>query len=247
MTPGEALTLQRYASQARRYVEYGSGASTVQAAVLAGKALSIENGGAWCREMFERTDVSFWLAQGKLDYVCVDVGATGERIMGDGQATDLPSSLLPAVPPTPTRSPAPSSLSPSIQGAWGMPTNPEDNARFPIYVNATERLGKMKGGGASVDAGSPGAAAPAAPTTASSAKPEPFPPSSTSVRPTLPRPSAFIADVVLEDGRFRVAVALKALWHINAASVVLRRPGASGYFVPQGRILGIVSCYHKVT
>lgn len=29
------------------------------------------------------------------------------------------------------------------------------------------------------------------------------------------------ADVVLIDGRFRVAVALKSLWHIHAASVVL--------------------------
>jgi sRNA-binding protein len=41
MTPGEALTLAWYASQASMYVEYGSGASTVQAAPLARKALSI--------------------------------------------------------------------------------------------------------------------------------------------------------------------------------------------------------------
>jgi hypothetical protein len=47
MTPGELLTLQWCASQARTYVEYGSGASTVQAALLAGNALSIENGGTW--------------------------------------------------------------------------------------------------------------------------------------------------------------------------------------------------------
>jgi hypothetical protein len=102
-----------------------------------------------------------------------------------------------------------------------MPINPEDSARFPDYVNAIERLGKVKGGGASVDVGSPGAAAPAAPTNASSAKSEPLPPSSPSARPKPLRPSSCIADVVLVDGRFRVAVALKALWHIDAASVVL--------------------------
>jgi hypothetical protein len=97
MTPGEALTLQWYASQARTYVEYGSGASTVQAALLAGKALSIENGETWCKEMMARADVSFWLAQGKLNYVCVDVGATGKKIR-ERQKTS--SSLLPAVSPT---------------------------------------------------------------------------------------------------------------------------------------------------
>ena len=88
MTPGELLTLQWYASLARTYVEYGSGASTVQAALLAGNALSIENGGTWCKEMLARADVSFWLAQGKLNYVCVDVGATGEKIMGGGLAKE---------------------------------------------------------------------------------------------------------------------------------------------------------------
>jgi len=84
MTPGEALTLQWYASQAGRYVEYGSGASTLQAAVLAGSALSIENGVPWCKEMEARADVRFWVAQGKLDYVCVDIGATGENAGKNG-------------------------------------------------------------------------------------------------------------------------------------------------------------------
>ena len=82
MTPGEALTLAWYASQAATYVEYGSGASTVQAAPLAGRALSVENGVAWCAQMTARADVGFWVAQGKLDYVCVDIGETG---MKDGE------------------------------------------------------------------------------------------------------------------------------------------------------------------
>lgn len=81
MTPGEALTLAWYASQANTYVEYGSGASTVQAAPLARRALSIENGVPWCREMEARADVRFWVAQGKLEYACVDVGKTGKRGM----------------------------------------------------------------------------------------------------------------------------------------------------------------------
>ena len=82
MTPGEALTLAWYASQAATYVEYGSGASTVQAAPLAGRALSVENGVAWCAQMTARADVGFWVAQGKLDFVCVDIGETG---MKDGE------------------------------------------------------------------------------------------------------------------------------------------------------------------
>ena len=89
MTPGEALTLAWYASQAATYVEYGSGASTVQAAPLAGRALSVENGVAWCAQMTARADVGFWIAQGKLDYVCVDIGETGEiaieRVEGEGE------------------------------------------------------------------------------------------------------------------------------------------------------------------
>jgi len=78
MTVDEALTLQWYASQAATYVEYGSGASTVWAAPLAGRALSIENHAPWCAEMRARADVSFWVAQGKLQYECIDVGETGE-------------------------------------------------------------------------------------------------------------------------------------------------------------------------
>lgn len=78
MTPGEALTLAWYASQASVYVEYGSGASTVQAAPLARKALSIENSMPWCRDMMARVDMKFWIAQGKLRYECVDVGETGK-------------------------------------------------------------------------------------------------------------------------------------------------------------------------
>ena len=92
MTPGEALTLAWYASQAATYVEYGSGASTVQAAPLAGRALSVENGVAWCAQMTARADVGFWVAQGKLDYVCVDIGETGERSTergeGEGERED---------------------------------------------------------------------------------------------------------------------------------------------------------------
>jgi hypothetical protein len=77
MTPGETLTLAWYASQAGVYVEYGSGASTVQAAPLAAKALSIENAAPWCRQMQSRTDIAFWTAQGKLTYACVNIGETG--------------------------------------------------------------------------------------------------------------------------------------------------------------------------
>jgi len=84
MTVDEALTLQWYASQAATYVEYGSGASTVWAAPLAGRALSIENHAPWCAEMRARADVSFWVAQGKLQYECIDIGETGEPKWRDG-------------------------------------------------------------------------------------------------------------------------------------------------------------------
>ena len=84
MTEAEALTLQWYASQAATYVEYGSGASTVLAAPLAGRALSIDNSAPWCEEMQARMDVAFWIAQGKLQYECVDVGQTGKEEKSGG-------------------------------------------------------------------------------------------------------------------------------------------------------------------
>ena len=103
---------------------------------------------------------------------------------------------------------------------WGVPTNPADNARFPDYVNAIERLGM---GGASVDVSSDSKDAGGPPTNASSAlPPTPLPlPSSPSSPPQTASSPSPIVDVVLVDGRFRVAVALKALWHIDAGSVVL--------------------------
>ena len=143
MTPGEVLTLQWYASQGRTYVEYGSGASTMWVAPLAARALSIENQAQWCESMLARTDVSFWRAQGKLQYECINTGETGD---------------------------------------WGVPTNVTDNARFADYVDAISLFGS--------DTGSATA-------------------------------SLSIIDVILIDGRFRVACALKALWYIDEASVVI--------------------------
>jgi len=93
-----------------------------------------------------------------------------------------------------------------------VPTNASDNARFPAYVNAIERLGRGgewtkagAGAGVHVTPGSSSSTASLAPSKN---------PSSSSTTP-------IVADVVLVDGRFRVAVALKALWHIDAATVVL--------------------------
>jgi hypothetical protein len=76
MKPAEAFTLQWYASQACTYVEFGTGASTILAAPLANTAMSIENHKPFCEEMQARTDVSFWMAQGKLQYECADTGET---------------------------------------------------------------------------------------------------------------------------------------------------------------------------
>ena len=116
-------------------------------------------------------------------------------------------SSLPAPPASPTP-PSPSLTT----GAWGRPVNVSDNARFPAYVNAIERLGRGGEWGKAAGGGG-GAGANVTPGNSSTASPPPKPP---------PPPSTpVVADVVLVDGRFRVAVALKALWHIDAASVVL--------------------------
>jgi len=47
LTPAELLTLQHYARGASAYVEWGSGASTVLAAPMARRAVSIENQVSW--------------------------------------------------------------------------------------------------------------------------------------------------------------------------------------------------------
>jgi len=143
MTPGELLTLQWYASQAGSYVDYGSGASTLGVAMLAARALSIENQAHWCTRMLARTDVSFWRAQGKFQYECINIGETRD---------------------------------------WGYPQSKADNVRFADYVEA---IGLFDRGTGSAPSGPP------------------------------------VIDVVLIDGRFRVACALKALWHIDDASVVI--------------------------
>jgi hypothetical protein len=89
-------------------------------------------------------------------------------------------------------------------GDWGYPVNKSNRTKWPDYVNAIERLDAIVGdpsggygGSATVEDGSLFA------------------------ETSMPPHPAVVADVVLVDGRFRVAAALKALWHINDASVVL--------------------------
>jgi hypothetical protein len=86
-----------------------------------------------------------------------------------------------------------------------MPVDLSDNARFADYVNAIERLGHggrwvgRRTGGTNVNMGAAAAL-------------------QRSRKWNQQQP---IADVVLVDGRFRVAAALKTLWHIDGSSVVL--------------------------
>ena len=124
------------------------------------------------------------------------------RARGPGE-----SSFLPAPPASPTP-PSPSHTT----GTWGVPVNISDNAGFPAYVNAIERLGRGGEWGKAAGGGG-GSSANVTPSNSFTASPLP--------KPTPPPTTPVVADVVLVDGRFRVAVALKALWHINAASVVL--------------------------
>jgi len=76
LTAAELLTLQYYARDSM-YVEWGSGASTTLVAPLAHQAVSIENQKAWCDEMLASADVDFWIQNNVLTYVCVDTGPTG--------------------------------------------------------------------------------------------------------------------------------------------------------------------------
>jgi hypothetical protein len=58
---------------------------------------------------------------------------------------------------------------------------------------------------------------------------------------SMPPHPAVVADVVLVDGRFRVAAALKALWHIDDASVVLIHD-----WTPRKEAYGRVLAYYDV-
>ena len=80
LSAAELATLQYYVRGKDTYMEWGSGASTVMVAPLAGRgAWSVENQASWCVTMLERADVAFWGANGLLRYECVDIGETGER------------------------------------------------------------------------------------------------------------------------------------------------------------------------
>ena len=117
-----------------------------------------------------------------------------------------------------------------------MPTDPADNVRFPDYVNAIERLGKSGGGGGGGGGGAGAGNSAAGATGSMDVPPLSLIPTTPPHPPGPPPPSTPIADVVLVDGRFRVAVALKALWHVGPASVVLIHdwpPRAAAY----GRVL----------
>jgi hypothetical protein len=95
LTTLELLVLMHHVRGAAQYVEWGSGASTSLVAPLARRALSLENGVAWCAELRARADVRFWEANGGLKVVCVDTGERGGERERDARSRG------PAAAPTP--------------------------------------------------------------------------------------------------------------------------------------------------
>jgi len=196
LTPAELFTLQHYA-RGSVYAEWGSGASTVLAAPMARRAVSIENQKSWCDEMVASADVDFWIKNNVLTYLCVDTGATGR---------------------------------------FGTPTGESDPNLFVKYLDAldeaaaavtltatttatTKKAAKKKGSSSSTRLSLSGGFSEGEGTgkeeqrntiEANKLPPASYSPSST---------GAFT--VVLVDGRFRVACALKALWHLDHARGVL--------------------------
>lgn len=123
----DLLILQLHTRGAQLYFEWGSGGSTSWVAPLAQRAWSVDNNKEWCTKVAGRPDIQFWVVNGVLTLVCVEMGPTQP---------------------------------------WGFPSPVSSPALFLDYVNAIEASGH----------------------------------------------NAF--DVVMVDGRFRVACGLKALWHL---------------------------------
>ena len=196
LTPAELFTLQHYA-RGSVYAEWGSGASTVLAAPMARRAVSIENQKSWCDEMVASADVDFWIKNNVLTYLCVDTGATGR---------------------------------------FGTPTGESDPNLFVKYLDAldeaaaavtltatttatTKKAAKKKGSSSSTRLSLSGGFSEGEGTgkeeQSNTIEANKLPPASSSPCST----GAFT--VVLVDGRFRVACALKALWHLDHARGVL--------------------------
>ena len=196
LTPAELFTLQHYA-RGSVYAEWGSGASTVLAAPMARRAVSIENQKSWCDEMVASADVDFWIKNNVLTYLCVDTGATGRfgTPMGESDP-NLFVKYLDAL----------------------------DEAAAAVTLTATttattKKAAKKKGSSSSTRLSLSGGFSEGEGTgkeeqrntiEANKLPPASYSPSST---------GAFT--VVLVDGRFRVACALKALWHLDHARGVL--------------------------
>ena len=192
LTQAELLTLQHYA-RGSVYGEWGSGASTVLAAPMARRAVSIENQKTWCDEMRASSDVDFWIKNGVLTYLCVDTGATGS--FGTPTAESDPA-LFGRYLDALDDAAAAVKMATAKTTATALKTTPKRaakrNGAFSSSSSSSTRL-SLSGLSAAQ------AQAQNLPTTSSS--------------------NAFT--VVLVDGRFRVACALKALWHLDHARGVL--------------------------
>jgi hypothetical protein len=212
LTSAELLTLQHYA-RGSSYVEWGSGASTVLAAPLARRAVSIENQKSWCDEMIASLDVDFWIKDGVLTYLCVDTGVTGR---------------------------------------FGTPTGKSDPKLFINYLDALdEAAAAVLPSRASANRGGEEQSEEEENTTSTAASASASAAAAASAAASNVKTSSTNAfTVVLVDGRFRVACALKALWHLDHARGVLLvhdwvgRPGK--YHAPILKRYSLVAVVHRL-
>lgn len=191
LTTAELLTLQYYARNSM-YVEWGSGASTTVAAPMARRAVSIENQKAWCDEMLASADVDFWINSDILTYICVDTGPTGAFGTPTGDANPEDfSRYLSALDEAAAKMMSPL---PSL-------ALKDQHARSPWKKRALFALSRWSLS-RSLHAESTSTAAEEG-------------------ADEVPTFSTNTFTVVLVDGRFRVACALKALWHLDHSRGVL--------------------------
>ena len=214
LSTAELLTLQHYA-RGSSYVEWGSGASTLLAAPMARRAVSIENQRAWCDDMLASSDVDFWIENGVLTYLCVDTGPTGELGMPRAEANPehfrrYLSALDDAADTVTAKEEAETEAGAETEAEAEAAEAKAETLTFSSSMARFLRAPGIHGGKVSTVSFS---------TTKGSNSNKDNDSNDSPSTTTTSSSNAFT--VVLVDGRFRIACALKALWHIDHSLGVL--------------------------
>ena len=183
---------------------------------MARRAVSIENQRAWCDEMLASSDVDFWIENGVLMYLCVDTGPTGELGMPRAEANpEHFRRYLSALDDAADTVMAEDEAEREVEEEAEMEAETEAEAEAAESKAAALSFSTSMARFLRAQGSHGGDRSPFSITTTKSSK------SDNDESPSTPTSSTNAFTVVLVDGRFRVACALKALWHIDHSQGVL--------------------------